>query len=769
MRKLFACIFMLFSLSAFATPNTITINGNAYTFCGDENANCTWSGGGTRSVVFGFFSDNGQTSGYAITASPVSSGGGCFVGGLFNSDPASGFDKSCWSRSGGIPPPAPTVTLTAAPNPITVGASSTLSWSSTNATACSGVGTGTSGSASISPASTTTYTETCTGTGGSGSKSVTVTVNPVIPPPSGLSCTAGSVTTGPAGSALIEAEASSADGTKVYNYAAAIRIDVTTRATTAQNFNWTIKDARDATLASGTFSVATGSRVRQLNCTSTVAGFFKFNGSLSSSGGSVAAKGTRQSGATFGVLPALSSILPSVSITPDQHRFGMQGFNSNYAALKVLGVTDVIDDGNQINLAPTCMPYTPALGHLNPFFSAHPDITRIVRLDGYPACNSVTGMPDDSYHLPANQSQWSTFVGAVAQETEMIRASNYPSQAKNYYQVTWEPSLAGTFLGGSGAADFAALYQLAYTAVHARDPNAVVMGPGEPFADNNGYASGNRIATTPGLCSYLDGVTTHAYYNAPTVPSNPPELQDFQAGAEANSLPNEMKGLRAKMQACKPNMKLFNTELGISYDSGVSYASVTPNHLWAQAAVTTRAHIIVLGEGAQRTYFFFGPDMPEGLSGYGTFYDLVQSPPQFGDSVISPKPVSISLAVLTRVVDGTRTLGRVAGTGTGVYAYAFQQLPSGRVITAAWSHNPSSWVGPNSFSQTNTTTQQIDVDAAGNSGNVSVIDWMGNVSSVPYSNGKVTVTLSAQPIYIVSNNPAVAAAHVTAPIGYIGQ
>lgn len=759
MKWLLMMLGLLFAFGATAQQPPITTGGVTYNWCATEGGNCSFTG--TKNVLFGtpsqFISKsfNGHADCY------VSNNG-------FASDPAVGADKDCWAAAGSPPPVPPSVTLSASPSTITAGGSSTLSLATSNATSCTGPVAGTSGTATVSPSSTTSFTESCTGPGGTRSGSVTVTVNPVVPPTGGLTCTTTSVAgTGPSG--VITADVVSADGTRVFPLATNFVATIDTNAP-AQNLLWTIKDAKGATVASGTNATSAGSRQTRLTCNSSVAGYFAIGATLASNGGQVSKRGTRPQGiATFGVKPSLGGVIGAVAITPDQRRFGMQGFNSNYDALKVLGVTDVIDDGNQINLAPTCAAYTPSLAHLNPFFSAHPDVTRIVRLDGYPACNSVTGLPDDSYHLPANQSQWSAFVGAVAQETEMIRANTYPSQAKNYYQVTWEPSLAGTFLGGAGAADFATLYQLAFTAIHAKDPNAVVMGPGEPFADNNGFASGNRIASTPGLCSYLDGVTTHAYYNAPAVPSAPPELQDQQPGAEANSLPNEMKGLRAKMQACKPNMKLFNTEVGIPYDSGVSYAAVTANHLWAQAAVTARTHLIVLGEGAQRTYFFFGPDMPEGLSGYGTFFDLVQDPPQFGDATIAPKPVSMALAALTRVLDGTKTLGRVVGTASPVYAYSFQQLQGTQVITAAWAHSNAQWTGPNSFSQTYSQSLILDVDVPGSSGTVKLIDMMGNVSNGSYTNGRITLSVTEQPTYIVSNNPTVAAAHVTAPVGYTGQ
>jgi hypothetical protein len=52
---------------------------------------------------------------------------------------------------------------------------------------------------------------------------------------------------------------------------------------------------------------------------------------------------------------------------------------------------------------------------------------------------------------------------------------------------------------------------------------------------------------------------------------------------------------------------------------------------------------------------------------------------------------------------------------------------------------------------------------------VTKIDGYGNVSTVPYTNGAVALTLTEVPQYIVSNNASVAKANSTVPLGYTGQ
>lgn len=61
------------------------------------------------------------------------------------------------------------------------------------------------------------------------------------------------------------------------------------------------------------------------------------------------------------------------------------------------------------------------------------------------------------------------------------------------------------------------------------------------------------------------------------------------------------------------------------------------------------------------------------------------------------------------------------------------------------------------------------MDSAGTSGTVQLIDAMGNVSSVPYSNGAVTLKLTESPQNVVSNNPGVSKNNTTKPMGYVGM
>jgi hypothetical protein len=175
--------------------------------------------------------------------------------------------------------------------------------------------------------------------------------------------------------------------------------------------------------------------------------------------------------------------------------------------------------------------------------------------------------------------------------------------------------------------------------------------------------------------------------------------------------------------------------------------------------------IILMGEGADQTYVFYGADYP-GETGYGTFFDLSNAQGSFGASNVSPKPAALAVAAMTRMLDGSSTLGPVNGTPSGVYAYAFEQRGTGNAVTALWTHNNAVWSASSGFSQTYSVAYTLTIDAPGTSGTVQVLDWMGNASSVAYSNGMVSLNLTEAPLYVVSKNVGVAKTNSAQPLGY---
>jgi hypothetical protein len=602
--------------------------------------------------------------------------------------------------------------------------------------------------------------------------------------PLALSCAAASAPAGaPSDGAPVEADTPGSDGTRLFAVGKPFDVSFTARARGHDTLVWQIRDTWSTVKASGRIAVTQGAHSMKMACASRAAGYFSVSATLESAGAALPSRGTRPAGiATFGVLPDVSRTLAPVSYpASDLHRFGGQGTaylapgqsccsGDGYRPLYTdLGLTWVNDNRNWYQMEPkTANTFDPAANHLDAYFKGG-DLLRLIQLDGIPGWANSTGKDTHSY-APTSLAAYRAFMTRVGTESNRVRSTVFPHQTNNYYQVTWEPDYDGGLPWRDTDANLVAMFKATYEGIHATDPHAVVMGLTlSSLGKNTEWLQ--RLAPL-GIAKYLDGVSAHGYYDVGTSPSHAPERlvgnSDPQQASQA--LPAMMQALRHTMaQMLKPGAKLFITESGISYDLGSKYGPTMPsaNVLYAQGAVLARLHLILLGEGADMSYMFYAADPPE--VGYGVFFDLVNPQGGFGQTQISPKPAAMSLAALTRLVDGTSTLGPVKGTPAGVYAYAFQRLNGGKIVTALWTHDNAVWPGASGFSTTHTAHYQLQVDAAGTSGNVTAFDMMGNPSTLPYTNGRVSLALTEAPIYVVSTNAAVMKAGVAAPEGYVAR
>lgn len=585
----------------------------------------------------------------------------------------------------------------------------------------------------------------------------------------GISCASPSKAGAVASGAQISADTPSSDGTRMFASGASFPLAFTTNTGNADTVNWSIADTTGRVAASGSFDVASGASQTTLTCKSTLAGYFAVSASLRAAGGALPQAGTRPTGiATFGVIPDLSAIVPAVTYTKqEQHRFGMQGENDRAAVLAGLGMTQTIDDRQMSTMEPNGPnTFDPSANNLDSFYTTG-SVMRLIRLDGLPGWASTTGAFQDFTTLPKDMSYLQNYMSRVGTESNAIRQKYFPKQSANFYQVTWEPNQFWT----DTDANFVSLYQSVYQGIHSTDPNAVVMGPTDAFPSLTNSRL-QRIASL-GFGKYIDGVATHGYYDAGTSPSHPPErlATDPDPANAANALNNSIRTLRTTMaNQYRSGMKLYSTEVGISYDIGSSYGPNYPtgNVLFAQGAVVARTHIILLGEGADVSYVFYGADYPDEV-GYGTFFDLSNAQGSFGATNISPKPAAMVMSAMTRVLDGTNTLGPVKNTPSGVYAYSFQQVNNGSVITALWTHDNNVWNASAGFSSTFSVAYNLVVDAPGTSGTVKVIDMMGNPMTMNYTDGTVKLNLTEAPVYVVSNNASVVKSNVNPPPGYVGS
>ena len=640
--------------------------------------------------------------------------------------------------------------------------------------ACGGGGGGASTVGGASNASQAGQTNTA-GTAIVAAGGQTLTCGPVSRPTSAASSSGDAV----------EADTPGSDGSRMFTPGSTFKLAFTTRTAQADTLAWQVRDDWNVVRASGSFAVQGGANTVTLDCSSTIAGYFAVSASLASNGTQLQSRGTRPAGiATFGVVPDVSAALPAPSFaSEDQHRFGGQGANylvagttccsgDGYRPLYTdLGLSWVNDNRNWYMEEPNGPnTFAPGTGTLAPYFRAG-DIMRLIQLDGIPAWASPTGAQTEGY-APTSLTAFQDYASRVGTDSAMIRAAFFPHAAKNYYQITWEPDGGGPTQWRDSDANFVAMYRAAYTGLHSTDPNAVVMGVTAALIRTNSQWLA-RLAPL-GLGQYLDGLTIHGYSGSGTSPSHPPErlATDPDPATAANAMPASMRELRSAMaQYLKPGAKLFATETGVSYDDGTSYGANYPtqNVLFAHGAVVARAQLILLGEGADMSYLFYSSDTPDTPPGYGLFFDLSNPKGSYGSNNISPKPAAMAVAAMTRIVDGTTTLGYLNDVPAGVYGYAFQRLNGGKIVTALWTHNNAVWSASAGFSATYSVPYSLKVDDDGTSGNVTVLDVMGNAASMPYSNGRIALSLGESPIYVVSSNRNAMTSHVTVPAGYVAQ
>ncbi|MFM0556091.1 hypothetical protein P0D69_34745 [Paraburkholderia sediminicola] len=602
------------------------------------------------------------------------------------------------------------------------------------------------------------------------------------PPGQGLRCSAPSLQVPTAASGdLLEADTPS-DGTRLFAVNKPFALVFAARPMQGDTLNWQIRDTWNAVRASGRFPVAAGSTLSTLSCASSVAGYFAVSASLERAHGQLESRGTRPAGiATFGVLPDPSAALPVVRFPyEDLHRFGGQGaaylapgqhccdgdgYRPVYTAL---GLTWVNDNRNWYMEEPKkAGTFDPASKQLTPFFRRG-DLMRLIQLDGIPQWASPTNKETHSY-APTSLAQMKDYMAKVGAESNRVRMTYFPKQRDNYYQVTWEPDADGGLPWRDTDANFIAMYKAVWEGIHQTDPHAVVMGL--TYSSVQGNVTWMRKLGPLGIGRYMDGMTIHGYYDIGTTPSHPPErvADTGNQGTVPGALPAAMRALRHEMRLyLKPGAPLFVTETGISYDIGQSYGKNYPgaNVLYAQAAVTARTHLILLGEGADMTYVFYLGDMPDAAPGYGIFFELDHPKGAYGPTRISPKPAALAVAAMTRIIDGTDTLGPLKDLPKGVYAYAFRRLGGGKIVTALWTHDHDKWNAKSGFDASRSVDYRLRVDAPGTTGEVTAFDMMGNATSLPYRDGMASLKLSPAPVYVVSGNVDVFKDAVTTPEGY---
>lgn len=466
---------------------------------------------------------------------------------------------------------------------------------------------------------------------------------------------------------------------------------------------------------------------------------------LRNSGATIPFKGSRFPGfVTFGVLPDLNALELD---SPEKSRFGGQG-------------TNFIQSGKllQGNYA---VPMYPTVGMRWTYYGMPLSDLAYARPQGFPRssewwkkygttpCTAEAGMTEvfDLHGIPANllrlpafvkidrgridptrigqafplkdPQEYARLVGLAAKDLRGRREAFFPAQKHSYYQLHWEPDWH--WMGTEE--EFIDIYRIASSAIRENDPGALLMGANFGVIDRG--CDRMESLFRKGLNQYLDGVLIHLYFL--------PVGQE----PEAAGLPENCRRIRKLTDRfLRPGAPLINTEWGVDY-RGLNASEATEADLMTHLSRFVRGHLIALGEGFNATWFFYTADncrydKDGGEQGYGMSFNTSDYIRQChsGAASIEPKPTMMAAAAMIRLLEATRTLGRLSQLPSDIFAYAFRR--NGENLVAAWTPAESA-------------TLRLETGMA----SCTVYDVMGNPRRVDTRNGVLNLELNRYPQYIV--------------------
>lgn len=463
------------------------------------------------------------------------------------------------------------------------------------------------------------------------------------------------------------------------------------------------------------------------------AGYFQFCPRLASDGATVPREGSRPKGfESFGLLPALE--IPKLAHA-DESRFGAQGTVRAYEeqglspAYDMLGIRWVYSNARPVNARPTRETVYEPMSVEAVKTAAAWDVyaqrgyAPLVNMHGIPGW--MAKLPDgispealakdptrlgQKYPLD-DEAAYADLVGRLMTTEARRREFARPSLVRNWYELHWEPDWhwSGT------DEEFIAYYRLAREAMDKADPTAVLTAANYGVIDK-GNALLKRLFEK-GLGRYVNGLTTHLYLLRP----------DWPEGA---GLADELHELRQMADTyLGKDAPIINTEGGTEHKGNPARV----DDLRAHAARLVRGHLIALGEGCTTTFLFYASDFAKysrAMIHYGLFFNEDTQGRLFGPDSIAPKPAGMAVAAMIRLLEGTKTIGRVPDLGDGVYAYAFQRGKT-RII-AVWSPE-----GP----------REVTLKTASKS--VTCYDFMGNPRSIPVDKGTLRLSARQEPCYLM--------------------
>lgn len=513
----------------------------------------------------------------------------------------------------------------------------------------------------------------------------------------------------------------------------------------SDTLQWRLCDYRNRLLESGTLPVTAEKLKKGIDFTvkNQKAGCFFLFMKLEKSGITIPWKGSRLPGyVAFGVLPELQALPLKYS---DQSRFGAQGTNfirsgkfmegDCYAPVyPTVGMHWAYNGRSLLRLERTPGAFKPKSS--DDYRKGYPGwgvvnrLSLVTDLHGAPAhllkfpphlekkaIEKLTPVQSQAYPLK-DPAAYTELTGRVAKDVRAWRealASSFMS--RNYYQLHWEPDWHW-----NGTEDeFLEYYRAGKAGIVANDPGAFLMG-----ANYGVISRGNKKLErlfAKGLGKYVDGIFSHLYFL-------PVSMEPEDAGLHV-----DCRRLRRMVDRyIGPDAPVINTEWGTDYHRNTKDLThdLLMNHLYR----FVRGHLIALGEGFNGTWFFYTTDYCDytsigGEQGYGMSFNTSSyiAKYKFGAASLEPKPTMMAAAAMTRLLEGTGTLGRLDHLDPSVFAYSFRR--AGTNLLAVWSPKK----------------EQALVLETGVP-QVTVYDIMGNPSPVRTDRGKLSLKIDRYPQYI---------------------
>jgi hypothetical protein len=478
----------------------------------------------------------------------------------------------------------------------------------------------------------------------------------------------------------------------------------------SQTLNVTVLDEHDKAVSNQSLRiVADNSGNWQINTIgpNTGTGFYRVK-ARTSAGKELWKFGTR--GAGYLTYAVVVDPAKRILVNEMQARFGMQGgLNDKIEeAFAFLGVRWVLDSGYR-------------WGDQEPDFAG--------QYNGSPANHVFTsqGKPWKTYTLPSlyvNTPTWAALAGGYAPGQDMAPlnpqsdsawanyatkavksyAANNPDRMEHIYQMTWEPE--GPWRWTGTPAQLVHIYKVVYNAIHAADPKAKIIGPCL-FAGSDQIPLIQNLLNA-GLADSMDGFSNHPYATNPDM---------------MGTLVADIRAQRRVLDSTGKSFQRFGTEQGWSTENN-------PANDMTQARNLLKEDIIMLGEGYRFNMTFYMADWNASDTGYGYYYNL-NSQISFGTDKISPKPIVPAYAFYTSLLEGANTQGAIENLGGSSWGYKFV-IPSGKHVIALFDYSTSA-------------SRTVDVPAA----QAEVYDWMGRKTVVTVTNGKLTLNVSTEPVYVV--------------------